>query len=330
MQRICPEKEFPIRQALKPGFHLQMLYASSALLIIDIAGCKLTHVLVGGIAGTATMFAIVILFVIVMVLAGAQALPASWNAKRKMDLRDAALTIPWAILLFLLLGFTPDIAARLGMGLDLQDAHFAHLDQLLGVSVPGTVSWASRHWLGHMANMSYSLLGYLITISILLPALTGKVKRAQQVVTANVVAFAVGIPLFGLLPAIGPWHIYQFVPSAEQAKCQSDVLLVRQPSPYWHHASNIVCFPSFHVAWAVVCVWSLWAFRPLRIPAAVLSGLIIFSTMTTGWHYFCDVLGGLVIAALAIVAAKRLSRLGASSQECDVNSSSEQQPVSVV
>jgi membrane-associated phospholipid phosphatase len=46
----------------------------------------------------------------------------------------------------------------------------------------------------------------------------------------------------------------------------------------------------------------------LRIPAAALTGLIILSTVTTGWHYFSDVLAGILVAVLSIAAAKRLSR----------------------
>jgi membrane-associated phospholipid phosphatase len=60
--------------------------------------------------------------------------------------------------------------------------------------------------------------------------------------------------------------------------------------------------------WAILCVQALWVFRPLRIPVAILSGLIILSTMTTGWHYFSDVLGGILLAAVAIATAKWIGR----------------------
>ncbi|MGA2754474.1 MAG: phosphatase PAP2 family protein [Terracidiphilus sp.] len=307
-----------------------MAYASSAILIFDIVGCGLTHVLVGGIAETAIVFVIVPSLIVLLVFSGVQIIPDPWRNVRRHDLREAALTIPWAIFLFLLLGFIPDIAARLGMGVDLQDTHFTRLDEWFGVSVPGIVGWASRHWLGQLANKSYPQLPRLILISLLLPALTGKVKQAQQFVTANLVAFAVGMPLFALLPAIGPWYSYHFVASPEQAKCQSDMLLIRQLGPYSHHPCAIVCFPSFHVTWAILCVPALWVFRPLRIPVAVFSGLIVFSTMTTGWHYFCDVLGGILVAAVSTATANWLTRSVSSSQLSHVNISSEEEPLSVM
>jgi hypothetical protein len=52
---------------------------------------------------------------------------------------------------------------------------------------------------------------------------------------------------------------------------------------------GIVCFPSFHVIWAVLSGWSLWSIKPLRILGAELASLVV---VTTGWHYVCDVLAG--------------------------------------
>ena len=71
--------------------------------------------------------------------------------------------------------------------------------------------------------------------------------------------------------------------------------------------AGVVCFPSFHVAWAIFFVAALWGFRWLRIPAVIVSAMVILSTMTTGWHYFVDVLGGIVLAVISIVFAKRLT-----------------------
>lgn len=65
-----------------------------------------------------------------------------------------------------------------------------------------------------------------------------------------------------------------------------------------------MCFPSFHVIWAVLSARALWGFRYLPVPVTMLAALISISTMTTGWHYFADVLGGLMIAWISILAAK--------------------------
>jgi membrane-associated phospholipid phosphatase len=40
----------------------------------------------------------------------------------------------------------------------------------------------------------------------------------------------------------------------------------------------------------------------------LVSAMVILSTMTTGWHYFVDVLGGILLAILSILLAKRLTQ----------------------
>jgi membrane-associated phospholipid phosphatase len=207
------------------------------------------------------------------------------------------------------LGFPVTVAARLGMGIGLQDMHFAQWDRLLGVHVPGIVAWTSRHRLESLSNKCYFLLFPLMQISIFLPILAGKVKHAQQFLAANLVAFALGLPVFALLPGIGPWYGYHLAARPDQAACQALIFLVRLPGPYlYQYPAGVICFPSFHVIWAILCVQALWVFRPLRMPVSLLSGLIIFSTLSVGNHYFCDVLAGILLAAVAIVTTKWISR----------------------
>jgi len=276
-----------------------MAYASIAILIFSIAGCKLTSVRVPD----ATAMAIGT----VVVLAGVLPLPLYLQEKGKLYWRDSVLTIFWALFLYGILHYPVPVAARLGMSIGLQDSLFAHLDQSIGVSVPGITAWASNHWLGRLSNWSYPLLGKMLAVAILLPIAAGKLRSTQQFLTANLLAFAVGLPLFALLPAVGPWYGLHLAPGPGQAECEAALLLLRKPGPYVFEPAGVICFPSFHVIWAILFGQALWGLRLLRIPVAVLSGLIIFSTVTTGWHYFVDVLGGIVVAAVAIAGSRWLT-----------------------
>jgi hypothetical protein len=281
------------RARTRPKFHVVMAYACSALLLITLPACRLASIGLPGVGSLA--IGIAFLLAIVFTLA------VYWHEKGKIDLRDATMTIPWAVLLAVTL--PPLVLAAARLDRPLADATLTRADLLFGMNVPQIMSWTSRHWLGTLVNRSYPLLSPLLTLSVLLPALTGKVKNAQQFVLANLIAFFIGLPLFALLPAIGPWYGYSFTATPGQIECQSAILLFRAPGHSVANLGAIICFPSFHVIWAIFCVAALWGFRLLRIPVALLSGMIIVSTVTTGWHYAIDVLGGVVVAGISLAVA---------------------------
>jgi membrane-associated phospholipid phosphatase len=280
------------------GFHLWMMAASVALLTVSLAGRFIT-------SATSTLTSAIF----VLPLLGFAAfgwLPVYWNDKKRPNLRDAAATVPWAIVLTTLLPMPVVIAARLGMHRPLSDALFARLDQDLGVSVPVLMAFGHRTLVGKLITQSYPLIMIWLPIAALLPALAGKVRQAQEFLSANIIAFAIGLPIFGILPAVGPWYGFHFAGNSAQQACEQSLLLLRVPGPYMYQPAGVVCFPSFHVIWAVLCARALWGFRWLRLPSLILSASIVLSTMTTGWHYFIDVLGGLVLAAIALMVASAL------------------------
>jgi hypothetical protein len=276
-------------------FHLHLATAFVAMLAATAIACRLTGVIINdawsiGIALFATLVAIMPLLIF-------------WQDKKRLDMREAALAIPWGLAFAGMLPLCVVAAARSHQ--PLQDSRFAHIDSFFGVNIPQVAGWAAHHALGNAINKTYNLLIPLMPLALFAPALAGQWKEARAYVTSNVAAFAIGVPLFWLFPAVGPWYAYNIPPNIQQLHCQSSLLLLRSaPSPFVASASGVVCFPSFHVIWAVLCWRALWGFRPLRVPVSILCTTIILSTMTTGWHYFTDVLGGLIVAAFCIAIAE--------------------------
>lgn len=282
------------------AFHAWMAGTIVALLIFDIIGCRLTQIHVPGVSAS--------IVAAILVVAIWQALPLYWHRKGRIALRDSTLTVMWAALMWIMLPFPADIAGRLGRAFPLRDIELAHLDRAMGVNIAAVAHWASLHWIAHAVNDTYVLLAPMLILAFLITGLGGKATAVKRLLVANMAAFAIGLPMFVLVPAVGPWYSEQFAPDRSQAVCQTDLQLQRDPGPYQHRPVGVICFPSFHVMWAILCAAALSSFRRLRWPAWILAALIVASTMLTGWHYFADVLGGFALAALSLAAARGLVR----------------------
>lgn len=233
---------------------------------------------------------------------------AYWHEHGNTDKREAALTLPWLIVLMGIIPLTVVVSARVGG--QISDPLFVHLDERLGFNVPAIMAWASRHMyaqrvLGH----AYSLLFWFLATACLLPPLMGKRKAAQEFLLANAIVFLLAVPLFSAFPAVGPWVGYHFAANSAQQLCETSIRALHQSA----HADGvqafgIVCFPSFHVIWAVLSSIALWSVRWLRVPAVILAALIVVSTLTTGWHYGVDVLAGLFLCLVAMACARLVLR----------------------
>jgi membrane-associated phospholipid phosphatase len=100
-----------------------------------------------------------------------------------------------------------------------------------------------------------------------------------------------------------------FAPSRFQAQVLPYLANLKSSGPVELGAESaaIVAFPSFHVALALISAFSLGALRRLRVGAWILAALICISTITTGWHYGVDVLGGIAVAAVSVAVAAWIS-----------------------
>src|SRR5579863_278107 len=175
----------PVPLAL--NFHFQLACISGFLLLFDIVGCKLTHVVVPNLAG--------ISIALLLVVAGLQALPAFWHSRGRTELRDAALALPWFALFVVLLPYPIDIATKLGSPLPLQDPAFARIDAWFGFNVPSIAHWAVHNAFGLFTMRSYGALVPFMYLSLLVPALTGKAERTQQFVLISFLMVLIGIPI---------------------------------------------------------------------------------------------------------------------------------------
>jgi len=142
----------------------------------------------------------------------------------------------------------------------------------------------------------------LIVIAILL--LRKNPDAVRKLILSTAIALLVGTAISAVIPAVGPWSVYPISASSRQALCEAALLRARSGGVLDLSNSKIICFPSFHVCFALLSAYVLGRYcKPLRFPGAFLAGLIIVSTITLGWHYYIDVLGGVAIASFSFATA---------------------------
>jgi membrane-associated phospholipid phosphatase len=188
----------------------------------------------------------------------------------------------------------------------LVDGALAGFDQWCGVSVPAIREWThARPVLRLILELCYGTLLFQLPLIVIVLGLLGDRRRLEAFVLQDMLAALCTLSVFAVVPAAGPFTHYGYAPSVEQARYLDHFHGLRggeRRTVSLREAEGLVTCPSFHTAEALLMAW---AFRRHRVLFALFGGLnllVALSTMTTGWHYFADVLAGLAVGLLAIAA----------------------------
>ena len=233
--------------------------------------------------------------------------PAVFHQRGAFERREAALALPWTLLMAALV--TQAAPSAVAHNYPLRDDLWRNIDMHLGISVPAIMAFTQAHpFFDSILTFNYYwLLHPIMLLAIFLPSLAGKRVAAQRFILVNAFAFVLALPCMLLLPAVGPWVAWHFPPNIAQRATELNIISLRCGIMSSSDSfGGIICFPSFHVFWAVVSAQALQPFRALRYPAIIVATLVTISTVTTGWHYGIDVIGGLLLVAFTTLLANSL------------------------
>lgn len=204
------------------------------------------------------------------------------------------------------------------IGLPLQDSRLLEWDRALGFEFRSLLEYVNDHpSLIVVLARSYSSITLQMILLVLVLPLVGCYRRGAEAICAYILAILATTCVSAMVPAIG---VYQALglqasdfPNFEPAGYYDtlrDAPLIRAGLLQKLHLPQlvgVVTFPSFHAAAAVLYVWSFWPLRWLRVATVPWNALMIIATPLGGGHYLVDILAGVAVAALAIVATKSIS-----------------------
>ena len=201
----------------------------------------------------------------------------------------------------------------------MQDANLHAIDLMLGLDWRAYLNFVNDHpLLAEWLSAGYSMIKWpILGIPIVLAA-AGRFRRLQEFTLAFSLALIVTTVVSAFVPAIGTYYQLgltaadypNLYPRAYLDQLR-DLPLVRDGSLRYldlFALTGIVTFPSFHAASAALYAWAFWPVRWARPIGIVANGAMLAGTPIDGGHYFIDLIAGVAVTVLAVMAAKRVSR----------------------
>lgn len=202
--------------------------------------------------------------------------------------------------------------------LPYQDALLIRIDSWL---LPG-FSWRDMFQALHRQDMLVALMSRIYAsllwqpfLLVALLTLTGRERDSWRFVRGWIIALAISVALFPLVPAVSPYPFYHIphsdIPamSVEIGWHQAEVLepirqgITRLLSPAT--MTGIISYPSFHAAGSVLLFWGFRRVPVLGVPFMIADVAMALTAPLIGSHYFIDVVAGVAVAVVAIRLAAR-------------------------
>ena len=188
------------------------------------------------------------------------------------------------------------------MARPLIDRCLTACDASLGFHLPAVVAWQQQHpIIGRMLQLAYDSLLLQTAAIVAILGFLGDRKPLELFILRMMLAALVTLAIFMVIPAEGPFEIYEIAPSATQAHYLEQFRALRVGAFHqfsYRDAEGLITFPSFHAVWALLLFMAVRRRLILGILFGALNAAVILSTMTTGWHYLSDVLAGLLIGVM--------------------------------
>ena len=195
------------------------------------------------------------------------------------------------------------------------DAFFLKLDSVLmnGLSISGLAhSLAPRlpvQVFGIAEFIYYGMFGQIGAGLVLTTLCLGR-RESFRYVGTILTAYVIALMLFYFWPTIGPFYTCpsHSLPHARLATYeyqQNAVLKARLLTTSYKQFNTIeadyfIAFPCMHIAQPLVVMWFLRRWKRITYALILYDIVLIPAILLLEWHYFVDVIGGILVAGAAI------------------------------
>jgi hypothetical protein len=209
-------------------------------------------------------------------------------------------------------------------GLVLADEWLSWPERMLGITHPLVYRACEAGGLLPAMEVMYdSVWAQVVVMLVWFGLVRRNLRPLWEVAAAVSVAGSVGLVVFWLAPAIGPWSYYGYPAygypaSPAEAAFLADFLALREG----HFTAlvtgqGLVTIPSFHVVFAVLFTW-VFRQEPWVYPLAITWNVAVIAvTFPVGWHYLADLPAGMILVAGTIAVVRRIQ--GASATPATVD-----------
>ncbi len=220
--------------------HVALLCCSGALLIFCVAAAP------PGAMKSAEPFLLTALL-----LTGPLLVPAAlFHERKQIDRRDAALMLPWTLVIALLIVQAAPTTATFAH--PLKDSLWRSLDQHIGISIPAIMALARSHPRRQFRSLLFLCVCSASTHPVRhFPSRCVRSQRSSSAIRAcQCIWLCNGFALHDLSSGSWAWIGWNFPPDRLQQSCQATIYALRHGSLIIKDSfGGIVCLPSFHVFW---------------------------------------------------------------------------------
>lgn len=190
------------------------------------------------------------------------------------------------------------------------DFSLVKIDQFLGFYQTAWLNWTYAHpFLQNFLTQCYALLVVELVVAPFVLALLLQRRALRVLFMSLIISFSVGSLIYYFFPTTAPASMF-FDPhfTIDQHDTFIKFYQLHHYLPITTREGGLIAFPSFHVVWAALLAYAFRHKKYWFYPIALFNIFVILSTFMLGWHYLTDVIAGLALAGLSILAAELIHK----------------------